>query len=238
MNKITKPAPHTPLPAIQPAARLPEVRHGAQFTVDGPRGVPAAVERVARRLRAVLVLEPRVHVPDQVVVVVVAHDELLHLAVLAHLAPDVLVEGVEVVLQLGRGEAGFGVVGWVLVEVGQEDGLGVGGFDVFAGAAVAVPAGADFVVEAAVDFVLFRAEDGGEVVGHDGGQWRGRSDVCAGELGSLEQSVVQKVLRPSEGVRSFGANCLNMKVNVRMRDKMGRLGINLEALCQLRGPCN
>ena len=75
------------------------------------------------------------------------------------------------VLQLRGREAGLVVVGGVLVEVREEDGLRVGGLDVFARAAVAVAAGADLVVEAAVDFVLFRAEDGGEVVGH-GGWWR------------------------------------------------------------------
>ena len=100
------------------------------------------------------------------VVVVVADDDLLDLAVLAHLAPEVLVEGVEVVLQLCRVHFIFRVVGRVLVEVGQEDGLGVGGLDVFAGTAIAVAAGADLVVETAVDFVLFGAEDGGEVVRH------------------------------------------------------------------------
>ena len=67
------------------------------------------------------------------------------------------------VLQLRRVHFVFGVVGWVLVEVGEEDGLAVGGLDVFAGAAVAVAAGADFVVETAVYFVLLCAEDGGEV---------------------------------------------------------------------------
>lgn len=35
----------------------------------------------------------------------------------------------------------------------------VGGLDVFAGAAVAVPAGPDFVVEGAVYFISFGAED-------------------------------------------------------------------------------
>lgn len=49
------------------------------------------------------------------VVVVVADDQLLELAVLAHLAPDVLVEGVKVVLQLRGVHAVFGVEGWVLV---------------------------------------------------------------------------------------------------------------------------
>ena len=67
------------------------------------------------------------------------------------------------VLQLARVHLVFGVVGRVLIQVGQEDRLRVGGFDVFATAAVAVPAGADFVVEGAIHFVLLRAEDGGEV---------------------------------------------------------------------------
>lgn len=97
------------------------------------------------------------------IVVVVAHHHLLRLAVLAHFAPKVLVEGVEVVLQLAWVHLVLGVVGRVLVQVRQEDGLGVRGLDVLAAAAVAVPAGADLVVEGAVDLVLLRAEDGGEV---------------------------------------------------------------------------
>ena len=97
------------------------------------------------------------------IIIVIAHHHLLGLAVLAHFAPKVLVEGVEVVLQLARVHLVLGVVGRVLVEVGQEDGLRVRGLDVLAAAAVAVAAGADFVVEGAVDFVLLGAEDGGEV---------------------------------------------------------------------------
>lgn len=79
------------------------------------------------------------------VIVVVANDEFLQLAVLAQLAPNVLVEGVKVVLQLRGVHPVLGVVGGVLVEVGHEDGLAVGGLDVFSGAAVAVTAGADFL---------------------------------------------------------------------------------------------
>lgn len=69
------------------------------------------------------------------------------------------------VLQLTGVHLVFGIVGRVLVEVWEEDGLRVGGFDVFARAAVAVAAGADFVVEGAVYFVLLGAEDGGEIAG-------------------------------------------------------------------------
>ncbi len=129
------------------------------------------------------------------VVVVVTHHDLLDLAVLAHLAPEILVEGVEVVLQLARVHLVLGVVGWVLVEVGEQDRLRVRGLDVFSGAAVAVAAGAYFVVEGAVDLgdmlvsgvlemlfwwvfanlVLLCTEDGGEVVRHgEGGREAGR----------------------------------------------------------------
>lgn len=101
------------------------------------------------------------------VIVVVADDEFLELAVLAQLAPNVLVKGVKVVLQLRGVHPVLGVVGRVLVQVGHEDGLAVRGLDVLARAAVAVAAGADFEVEGAVDFVELGAEDGGEEVGHD-----------------------------------------------------------------------
>ena len=169
MNEVAEPTAHTSLATVKPAARLAEICHRAELAVNRSSRVPPAVQALARRLGRILVLEARVHISNQVVVVVVADDDLLDLAELAHLAPEVLVEGVEVVLQLRGRHARFAVVGGVLVEVGQEDGLAVGGFDVFARAAVAVAAGADFVVEGAVDLVLLGTEDGGEVVGHDGG---------------------------------------------------------------------
>ena len=49
------------------------------------------------------------------VIVVIADHDLLRLAVLAHLAPKVFVEGVKVVLQLARVHLVFWVVGGVLV---------------------------------------------------------------------------------------------------------------------------
>ena len=59
------------------------------------------------------------------IIVVVAHHDLLNLAVLAHLAPDVLVEGVKVVLQLLRVHLVLRVVRRILVQVRQEDRLRV-----------------------------------------------------------------------------------------------------------------
>lgn len=85
------------------------------------------------------------------IVIVVAYHNLLDLAVLAHLAPEILVEGVEVVLQLARVHLVLGVVGWVLVQVRQQDRLRVRRLDVFSGAPVAVAARPDFVVEGTVD---------------------------------------------------------------------------------------
>lgn len=132
MDEIAESAPHTALTAIKTTTGFPEIRHGTQLAVNGPRGVPAAVEVVAGLLRRLLVLEARIHVANQVVIVVVAHDELFELAVLAALAPNVLVKGVKVILQLAGVHAVLGVEGWVLVQVGHEDRLRVGGLDMFA----------------------------------------------------------------------------------------------------------
>jgi len=100
------------------------------------------------------------------IIIIIANHHLLDLTILAHLAPEVLVEGIEMVLQLRRVHFDLGVVGGVLVKVREEDCLAVGGLDVFARAAVTVAAGANFIVERAVDFVLLCAKDGGEVVRH------------------------------------------------------------------------
>lgn len=70
------------------------------------------------------------------------------------------------VLQLAGVHLVLGVVGRVLVEVGEEDCLAVGRLDVLARAPVAVPARSDLVVEGAVDLVGFCAKDAGEVVRH------------------------------------------------------------------------
>lgn len=107
------------------------------------------------------------------VVVVVAYYQLLDKAVLAQLAPNVLVEGVKVHLHLLRIHLVLGVVRRVLVQVGQQNRLRVRRLDVFSRAAVAVAARADFVVEGAIDLVLLGSEDGGEVVGHGCGALRG-----------------------------------------------------------------
>lgn len=115
MNKIAEAAAHASISRVEATASLAEIRHRAELAVHRPTGVPAPVQRVARRLRRVLVLEPRVHVPHEVVVCVVADDELFEFAVAAQLAPEVLVEGVEVVQALLGREPGFRVVRWVLV---------------------------------------------------------------------------------------------------------------------------
>ena len=98
MYEIAEPTPLATLTTVQPTTRLSKIRHRRQFTVHRLRSVPPRIQRLARRIRRIFVLEPRVDVSDEVVVVVVADDDLLDLAVLAHLAPEVLVEGVEVVL--------------------------------------------------------------------------------------------------------------------------------------------
>jgi len=100
MYEVTETASHAALSTIEPTTSLPKVCHRAQFAVNRPCRVPATVQRITRFLRILLVFEPCVHIPNQVIVVIVAHDDLFHLAVLAHLAPEVLIEGVEVILEL------------------------------------------------------------------------------------------------------------------------------------------
>jgi len=51
------------------------------------------------------------------VIIIVTNHHLLDLAVLAHLAPEVLVECVKMILQLTRVHLVFGVVCWVLVQI-------------------------------------------------------------------------------------------------------------------------
>lgn len=125
MYKVAETAAHAAFAAIEAATGLTKVGDRAELAVDGAGGVPPRVEVVASFLGAVLVFEARVHVADEVVVVIVANDELFNLSVLAHLAPYVLVEGVKVVLQLRWVHAVLGVESWVLVQVRHENRLAV-----------------------------------------------------------------------------------------------------------------
>ncbi len=66
---------------------------------------------------------------EDLLIIIITNDDLLNLPKLAHLAPEVLVEGVEVVLQLARIHLVLRVVGWVLVQVREQDRLAVGWLD-------------------------------------------------------------------------------------------------------------
>jgi hypothetical protein len=66
------------------------------------------------------------------VIVVIADDDLLNLAILAHLAPDILVKSIEMVLDLARVHLVLWVVGGILVEIWHQDGLRVRRLDVLA----------------------------------------------------------------------------------------------------------
>lgn len=62
--EVAEATPHAAFAAVEPAASFPEVGDGGQLAVDGPRGVPAAVEGVAGLLGRVFVFEARVDVAD------------------------------------------------------------------------------------------------------------------------------------------------------------------------------
>jgi hypothetical protein len=125
------------------------------------------------------------------VIIVIANNNLFNLSELAHLTPEILVERVKVVLELAGVHLDLWIVGWVLVEVWEQDRLTVRGLDVLATAAIAVTACADFVIETAVDLVLLRTEDRGEVVCHcedcamGGSVWGICGDEVLGVYGGL-----------------------------------------------------
>lgn len=88
------------------------------------------------------------------IIVVVTHHDFFDLAIFTHFAPEVLVERIEVVLQLGGIHLVLLIVCRVLVKVRKEDGLAVGWFDMFSRASITVSARANFVVERAIDLLL------------------------------------------------------------------------------------
>jgi hypothetical protein len=92
-------------------------RDGAELAIYRARRIPSRVEGVARRLCVLLVLETGVDIADQIcaaavsmpetngrrkgkltVVIVVTYNNLFHFAVFTHLAEEILVERVKVVL--------------------------------------------------------------------------------------------------------------------------------------------
>lgn len=76
-------------------------------------------------MRRVFVLESRIDIADEVVIVIVADHNFFNLSVFAHLAPEVLIESIKVVLQLRSIHFVLLIVCWVLVQVWEEDGLAV-----------------------------------------------------------------------------------------------------------------
>ena len=99
------------------------------------------------------------------IVIVVADYNLLYLSIFTHFAPEILVEGVEMILQLAGVHLVLRIIGRVLIEIWEENGLRVGWLYMFPRASVAVSACADFVIERAVDFVLLCSKDRGKVAG-------------------------------------------------------------------------
>ena len=51
------------------------------------------------------------------IIIIITNDHLLRLTELAHLAPEILVKRIEVILQLARVHLVFGIVGRILVQI-------------------------------------------------------------------------------------------------------------------------
>lgn len=66
MDEVAEAAPLAALGAVEAAAGLAEVRHGAELAVDGPGRVPPRVQVLAGFGSAVLILEACVDIADKV----------------------------------------------------------------------------------------------------------------------------------------------------------------------------
>lgn len=66
MDEVAEAAAHAAVARVEAAAGFAEIGHRAELAIDGPRGVPPAVELVAGFLCRVLVLETGVDVADEV----------------------------------------------------------------------------------------------------------------------------------------------------------------------------
>jgi hypothetical protein len=83
------------------------------------------------------------------------HVHFHQIPILTQLDPEVLVELIEIHLQFCLAHLGtLGSMCRIVVDVGEENGLGELGFDVFARTAVAMSTGSDFQVERAIHTVL------------------------------------------------------------------------------------
>lgn len=100
------------------------------------------------------------------IIVVIANHHLLNLAILAHLAPDILVERIEVGLNLLRIHLVLWIKCRVLIQVRHQNCLRVRRLDMLARASVAMPTGANFVIEGTVDFILLSTENRSQIVRH------------------------------------------------------------------------
>ena len=94
---------------VLPAGRLAEVGHGGELRDDEAAVVVAALERLEGGGCRGLFAELDVDVPDHVVCEVVAHVEVLDLAVGGELLEDVLVEVLPEEVAMGRGGRGGSV---------------------------------------------------------------------------------------------------------------------------------
>jgi hypothetical protein len=65
------------------------------------------------------------------IIIIITNNHFLNLPKLTHLAPEILIKSIEVILQLTSIHLVLGIVGGVLVQVWEEDGLRVGRLDVF-----------------------------------------------------------------------------------------------------------
>jgi hypothetical protein len=108
-----------------------EICNGREFSPKWPSCIEAVVQTLDGISSILLILESGIDISDKMVANVIADMHFLDLAVFRQLNKEILIDVVKVLLDLWFGEGAVGVVGGVVVDVGDEDSLREVGLDVF-----------------------------------------------------------------------------------------------------------
>jgi len=141
------------------AACLTEIRDRGKFCIQRSTGIPPVVQIFDGGLCFRFPFETGINVSNKMIANVITHVEFEKVPKLRQLTVQVLVYRIETLLKLLGGQTADRIVSRVVVNVGKQDGLREGRFDVLSRAPIAVPAGSNLIVKRTVHAVLLRAKD-------------------------------------------------------------------------------
>ena len=100
MYKVAESTSYTAFPTVEPTTCFSKICDRTELAIDRSCSVPPRIQGVTCLLRIFLVLESCIDIANEMVIIIVAHYHFFDLSVFAHLTPEILVEGIEMILQL------------------------------------------------------------------------------------------------------------------------------------------